>query len=230
MRTHYEVLDNPVWYALQTTHRPFAEGTASVQRYPKGTLQFLGCASPATADLNEIIPWTAPGEKLIIIGELPSLPANWTLLRELECTQMICEKAVPPSAEKKSIPVALTNDDRTDMMELITLVQPGFFFKNTPDLGRYYGIREGEKLVAVAGERTRISGWTEVSAVCTHPEHTGKGYAQQLVTHIVNSNIENGTKLYLHLLTTNERARKVYELLGFIETRAISFWEIVRNY
>jgi len=230
MHIHSELLDNPVWYALQTTHKPFAEGTAAVQRYPQGVLQFAGCADPATADLNEIIPWTVPGEKLIIIGVLPSLPANWTLLRELPCTQMTCENAVPTSAEKENNILVLTNADRLDMVELTNLVQPGFFYERTPDLGRYYGIRDGGKLVAVAGERTKISGWTEVSAVCTHPEYTGKGYAQRLVTHIINTNIENGIKLYLHLLTSNERARKIYDLLGFTETRTISFWEIIRNY
>ena len=227
MFKHYEMLDNPVWQALQTTHRPFAQGTSHVQRYPVGTLQFLGCADPVTADINEILPWTSVGEKLIMIGELPVLPDNWALLRQLDCIQMICED-VAPVAVKEDI-IALTENDIPDMLALINQVQPGFFFKDTPLLGQYYGIRQEGALVAVAGERTKVTGMVEVSAVCTHPSFTGRGYAQQLVTHIVNSNVAAGNALYLHFLTSNERARKVYELLGFKDRRPIVFWEIIRN-
>lgn len=90
-------------------------------------------------------------------------------------------------------------------------------------------LRQEGQLVAIAGERTKITGLVEVSAVCTHPEFTGRGYAQQLVAHIVNRNVANGDALYLHFLTNNDRARKVYERLGFRDRRAIVFWEIVRN-
>jgi GNAT superfamily N-acetyltransferase len=229
MHNKYEVLNNPVWNALQTTHKAFAQGTANVKRYPQGVLQFVGCATPGQCDLNEIIPWTSAGEKLIMIGELPTLPANWSLVRELDCTQMISEQSIPVAPDAGSDVIALTAADIQDMLALINLVQPGFFFENTPALGSYYGIRREGQLVAIAGERTRITGLTEVSGVCTHPSFTGRGFAQQLVTHIVNRNIARDTALYLHLLTSNDRARKVYELLGFRETRPIPFWEICRN-
>jgi GNAT superfamily N-acetyltransferase len=228
MNKHYEMLDNPVWYALQTTHKTFAKGTRHVQRYPVDTLQFVGCENPAGADLNELLPWTSAGERLIMIGELPVLPDNWALLRELDCIQMICEQAVSAPIKTDNV-LPLHEKDIPDMLDLINLVQPGFFYKDTPLLGQYYGIRQEGQLVAVAGERTKITGLVEVSAVCTHPSFTGKGYAQQLVTQIVNINVAKGNALYLHFLTSNERARKVYELLGFRDRRSIIFWEIVRN-
>ncbi len=224
MHNNYETLDNPVWYALQTTHKAFAQGTPAVQRYVAGTLQFVGCADPLHADLNEILPWTSAGEKMIIIGELPPLPDNWTLLRQLDCIQMICEQSV-----SLPTPDVVPLDDVEEMLALVNLVQPGFFYKNTPLLGNYFGIRQEGKLVAIAGERTKITGLVEVSAVCTHPEFTGRGYAQQLVAHIVNRNVANGDALYLHFLTSNDRARKVYERLGFSDRRAIVFWEVVRE-
>ncbi|TWW00110.1 GNAT family N-acetyltransferase [Chitinophaga pinensis] len=227
MLKHYEMLDNPVWQALQTVHRSFAQGTPQVQRYPAGVLQFMGCADPATADINELLPWTSVGEKLIIIGELPVLPDNWQLVRQLDCIQMTCEAALPV-AEKEEV-IALNENDIPDMLALTGLVQPGFFFEGTPLLGQYYGIRQEGQLVAVAGERTKVTGMIEVSAVCTHPSFTGRGYAQQLVTHIMATNISAGNALYLHFVNSNERARKVYELLGFKYRRPIVFWEIIRN-
>jgi GNAT superfamily N-acetyltransferase len=221
---NYAALDNPVWHALQTTHKAFAQGTDRVQRYPVDVLQFVGCADPLHADLNEILPWTSVGEKMIMIGELPVLPSNWALLRQLDCIQMICDQAV--SIDSPDV-VPLENIE--EMLTLVNLVQPGFFYKNTPSLGKYYGIYQEGQLVAIAGERTKITGMVEVSAVCTHPAFTGRGFAQQLVAHIVNKNVAEGNALYLHFLTNNERARKVYERLGFGDRRGIVFWEMVRN-
>lgn len=226
MHNNYEALDNPIWHALQTTHKAFAQGTPTVQRYPPGTLQFVGCADPLNADLNEILPWTSAGEKLIVIGELPPLPDNWTLLRQLDCIQMICDQ---PTALAAPDVVPLGEAHVEEMLLLINLVQPGFFYRDTPMLGNYFGIRQDGRLVAIAGERTKITGLAEVSAVCTHPEFTGRGYAQQLVAHIVNRNVANGNALYLHFLTNNERARKVYERLGFRDRREIVFWEVARK-
>jgi len=221
---NYAALDNPVWHALQTTHKAFAQGTERTQRYPADVLQFVGCADPLHADLNEILPWTSVGEKMIMIGELPVLPSNWTLLRQLDCIQMICDQAVSTAS-----PDVVPLENVEEMLTLINLVQPGFFYRNTPLLGTYYGIYQEGQLVAIAGERTKITGMVEVSGVCTHPAFTGRGYAQQLVAHIVNKNVEKGNALYLHFLTSNERARKVYERLGFRDRRAIVFWEMVRN-
>lgn len=221
---NYAALDNPVWHALQTTHKTFAQGTDLVQRYATDILQFVGCADPLHADLNEILPWTAVEEKMIMIGELPVLPSNWALLRQLDCIQMICDQAVSVAS-----PDVVPLENVEEMLALINLVQPGFFYRNTPLLGTYYGIYQEGQLVAIAGERTKITGMVEVSAVCTHPAFTGRGYAQQLVAHIVNKNVAQGNALYLHFLTNNERARKVYERLGFRDRRAIVFWEIVRN-
>lgn len=221
---NYAALDNPVWHALQTTHNTFAQGTERVKRYPVDVLQFMGCADPAHADLNEILPWTSVGEKMLMIGELPVLPPNWALVRQLDCIQMTCDQAVSIAS-----PDVVPLENVEEMLALVNLVQPGFFYKNTPLLGAYYGIYQEGQLVAIAGERTQITRMVEVSAVCTHPEFTGRGYAQQLVAHIMNKNVEKGNALYLHFLTSNERARKVYELLGFKDRRAIVFWEIIRN-
>ncbi|MBW8683599.1 GNAT family N-acetyltransferase [Chitinophaga rhizophila] len=226
MNEVFDMLDNPVWHALQTTHQAFAQGNARIQRYPAGTLQFTGCADPLTTDLNQILPWTVKNERLILIGDLPQLPPEWSLVRQLDCIQMVCHQ--PETVPVTAAITRLTSADVPDMLSLTSLVQPGFFYKNTPLLGTYYGIRQEGQLVAMAGERICMTGLTEVSGVCTHPSYTGRGYAQQLVSKIVNENMSQGLIPYLHFVHTNERAGKIYDLLGFRERRAIVFWEIIR--
>jgi predicted GNAT family acetyltransferase len=96
-------------------------------------------------------------------------------------------------------------------------------------LGNYYGIWQDRRLVAIAGERMRLDGMVEISAVCTDPAHTGHGYAQQLIAHICNNNLDKGNILFLHVLTSNDRAIRLYEHLGFRKRREIVFWKLVNT-
>jgi predicted GNAT family acetyltransferase len=94
-------------------------------------------------------------------------------------------------------------------------VQPGFIMKRTYLLGDYFGIRIGGKLVATAGERLSMDGFIELSAVCTLPEFTGKGYAQLLIRHVCEGIFKKGSIPILHVLESNERAIKLYEMFNF---------------
>jgi len=225
----YKILDNPVWHALQTAHKGFALGTGTIKKYPADILPIFGCEDPAAAKLSKIEPWVAINEKLFIVGALPPVPANWKLEAKLDCVQMICPDGIQAKFEHKAEIVLLTEKDSQQMLELIEMVQPGYFYKSTPILGQYYGIKKDKQLVAMAGERLRITGFTEVSAVCTHPAHTGKGYAQQLVAHITTKNIEDEALPFLHVLTSNTRARKIYQLLGYSERKLVPFWRLTLN-
>jgi predicted GNAT family acetyltransferase len=95
-------------------------------------------------------------------------------------------------------------------------------------MGDYYGIRQNGELVAVTGERMRMEGLTEISAVVTHPDFTGRKYAQQLVAHVAIKNIEAGIIPFLHVAESNERAIGLYKRLGFTRRRIIDFWKIRR--
>ncbi|CAG5018239.1 hypothetical protein DYBT9275_05962 [Dyadobacter sp. CECT 9275] len=224
----YKILDNPVWNALQTVHSNFASGTETIQRYPVDVLQLIGCQNPGSADLCEAEAWISEGEKVFLVGTPAPLPPGWKIWQQLNCVQMICPKVSghPPKTGFDIVP--LTENDHDAMLGLVNLVQPGYFYRNTPLLGNYYGIRLGNELVAIAGERLKISGFTEISAVCTHPQFTGRGFAQQLVHHLVTQNLDSGSIPFLHFAAGNTRAQRVYQLLGFSERRMVPFWQLGR--
>lgn len=112
---------------------------------------------------------------------------------------------------------------------LVNLVQPGYFKSKTHLLGDYYGIFKGDALAAVTGERMKMNNFTEVSAVVTHPGHTGKGYAKQLVAYTVNKIFAEGKIPYLHVAEANTAGIRLYEKLGFRIRRKISFWNLVKE-
>ncbi|MBE9463441.1 GNAT family N-acetyltransferase [Dyadobacter subterraneus] len=223
----YKFLDNPVWHALQTVHKNFSLGTDEICRYRPGTLQILGCENPGKVDLNDLRQWIMEGEKLFMVGDLAAPAPGWTISRKLDCMQMVCESEENLIQEYTEEILPLMEDDRSEMLELINLVQPGYFHEDTPLLGSYFGIRKDNKLVAMAGERLRMTGFSEISAVVTHPSHTGKKYAQMLVSHVAKKIMNEHAVPFLHFVSTNARAGKVYELLGFEERKIITFWELI---
>jgi N-acetylglutamate synthase-like GNAT family acetyltransferase len=232
------MLDNPAWWALNSLHKDFARGTDQAKRYLKGILPFIACATdeegiPADA-LDELAPWIEPGEVFYIIGRLPVLPKGWTMEFELPCAQMVLPaapkasttintKAPSPAAETPSIET-LGPSNATEMFDLINNIQPGYYNINTRQLGNYYGICHQKKLIAMAGERIQFPGFSELSAICTDPSYTGRGYAQHLITHICHKQAASNITPFLHVALSNQRAINLYERMGFQHRREISFW------
>ena len=125
-------------------------------------------------------------------------------------------------------PIVKLTDKHIDVLyELVNFVQPGYFKKKTALLGNYYGIFKNDVLVAVTGERMQMNDFVEVSAVVTHPNHTGKGYAKQLVVYTVNEIFKQNKTPYLHVIEDNKGAIQLYEKLGFKKKKKISFWNIM---
>jgi len=124
----------------------------------------------------------------------------------------------PPAIE------LLGEANSAEMYDLISRIQPGYYNIDTRLLGNYYGIRQEGRLVAMAGERMRLTGFTELSAICTDPGYTGLGYAQLLIAHICDIHFREGINSMLHVALSNERAIRLYEHMGFRHRREISFW------
>lgn len=221
----FTALDNPAWWALTGVQQAFSTGAPHVRRYQRGILPFAGYQYGTTQSITSLDDWLAPGEVFFLIGELPDLPAHWTLLTELPCAQMINQTAV--TAPEGEVTIAhLGAAHKIDMYHLIQKVQPGYYEPGTHQLGDYYGIWQDEKLVAIAGERMRLEQLTEISAICTDPDYTGRKYAQHLIAHLCNTNLDKGIIPFLHVLETNERAIRLYEYMGFSKRRTISFWKL----
>jgi predicted GNAT family acetyltransferase len=144
---------------------------------------------------------------------------------------MVSENGGMPSAPKASYDPAfgeLEAAHSPEMMELAALTKPGPFNKRTHELGTYLGIRHDGKLVAMAGERLKVPGYTEVSAVCTHPEHTGRGYARILMTELMQRIRSRGEAPFLHVRQDNMRAVDLYQRLGFRQ-RVLVYLAVLRK-
>jgi predicted GNAT family acetyltransferase len=117
--------------------------------------------------------------------------------------------------------VPLTEDDAPEMLALATLTRPGPFARRTHQLGDFVGVKADGRLIAMAGERLRMPGMTEVSGVCTHPEHRGRGYAAGLMRHVAGKILARGEVPFLHAYASNTGAIGLYETLGYRVRREV---------
>ncbi|MFH7594680.1 GNAT family N-acetyltransferase [Streptomyces racemochromogenes] len=206
-------LDNPVWAALTGPHRAFAEYSGSgAARYLPAANPFAAVSDPADpaawADLAALV---GPGREVWLTG-LPTPPAGWETVRCIPGVQLD-GRAVRGEASAEA--VRLGPDDVAEMTALVELTEPGPFLPRTVELGTYLGIRREGRLVAMAGERMRPPGWTEISAVCTHPDHRGQGLAAVLVRAVAAGIRARGDVPFLHAAADNTNAIRLYESMGF---------------
>ena len=217
-------LDNPVWFSLSETHQNFAVDYGSVKFYHPDYCPFGGFEK-GNAIAKSIDEYSEMVDSFFIVGEKPEHSNLLKFNKEWVCLQMIVCNPINIAINDPII--KLTGEHIDALYELVNLVQPGYFKKKTALLGNYYGIFKNEELVAVTGERIQMNDFIEVSAVVTHPNHTGKGYAKQLVTHTVNEIFKQNKIPYLHVIEDNIGAIQLYEKLGFTIRRKISFWNIM---
>ena len=225
MHPDYSLPDNPFWNSLLTTHQSFAIGTDHIKKFPEDILPFMGLESDHGKLLEEIQPFFNANEEAFVKAGIKSIPGNWTIVNRISCIQMICNQlpsVLPKYSEKIE---KLGPGDFDELFRLVNLVQPGFLKERTYLLGDYYGIRKNGKLVATAGERLKMDGFIELSAVCTLPDHTGKGYAQQLMGKVCKGIFEKGQVPILHVLDSNERAIRLYEMFNFRQADGFSVGE-----
>ena len=208
------LLDNPIWNSLATTHAHLASGDGLARRYPYeiGPLSGLREPTPAAyADLATIIP--EDDVAVLFLKAEPALPASWQLLFGEPMVQMICR--IEPTDAPLAAITPLTIDDYPEMLALATLTEPGPFRTNTGSLGGFLGIRVDGRLVAMAGRRLAPTGFVEVSAVCTHSDFRGRGYARALVTAVARGIQADDSTPILTALASNTGALRVYERIGF---------------
>ncbi|WP_405622351.1 GNAT family N-acetyltransferase [Streptomyces sp. NBC_00076] len=206
------LLDNAVWAALDGPHAHLAERVGLAARYPADVYAFAGLADPldpaAWADLHTLVGAGA----VVRIKPVEQVPDGWEVVGGGVGVQLV-DTAL--RAEPAPEAVRLGPDDVPEILDLVARTRPGPFLKRTVALGTYLGIRERGRLIAMAGERLRPPGWTEISAVCTDPDHRGRGLATRLVRAVAAGIRERGDTPFLHAAADNATAIRLYESIGF---------------
>lgn len=207
-------LHRPVWNALNSGWKPLAQGNALALRIdPRyGPFAAAADASPAAQSaLAALAP--EQGELWIVEPDAQTPPPGMRLVREAMLAQMAADD-IPGDAPAADI-VTLTDEDAEEMRALALMTRPGPFLPLTHRLGRFIGIREQGRLIAMAGERMRMPGFAEVSGVCTHPDHRGRGHAKRLMRIVAKAMLERGETPFLHAYAAHEATVALYETLGF---------------
>ncbi len=218
--TPSHLLDNPIWHALTTTHADFAQGGALARRYPHDVAPFAACIEDSSAAFMELAEVVQPQGVAATFTATPlEVPSGWETLHRQVISQMVCERLIP--APELDLEV-LGEADVPDMLALVELTKPGPFKWHTIRMGRYFGLRQEGVLVAMAGERLRLEGFTEVSAVCTRPDCQGRGYGKALVQRVCQGILARREMPFLHVKTDNAGAVRAYERLGFAERTKIN--------
>jgi ribosomal protein S18 acetylase RimI-like enzyme len=215
------LLDNAVWHSLAGAHQSFAEREGMAARYDPDVSLFgaLGDETDdAWLDLEQVV--GASGVAVLFRAEIPPLPKAWTRLDGGRGHQMVLDELVAVE-----VPAArdLGAGDVGEMLALVELTRPGPFALRTVELGDYVGVFDGDRLVAMAGQRLAPPGFREVSAVCTHPDFRGRGLAAGLTALVAQRILERGERPFLHHAADNDAARRVYEAIGFRFRRQVVF-------
>jgi ribosomal protein S18 acetylase RimI-like enzyme len=209
-----DLLDNPVWHALNGPQKTVAEHRSSASRYIPAIAPFSALPDApdggAWDDLRDLI---GPAGVAVLFTPPPEVPDGWEELFRLPTLQMLGGAVRPERAAGVEI---LTDADVDDMLALVERTQPGPFTARTIELGDYIGVRDDHgALIAMAGERMHPPGHREISAVCTDDAARGRGLASALVRDLVGRICDRGETPMLHVLASNERAIRVYVELGF---------------
>ena len=209
------LLDNIVWHSLAGPQAKFSSGTATARRYARGFSAIIGFEDADKPDFDALLPYCDdPAEHFYVGSWKGRIPAGWELHADTIGHQMVWDREMPPD-DPGLAAVALEASHVPQMLELVKIRPPGPFAVRTRELGDYFGIFEGGRLVAMAGERMEAGALREVSGVCTHPNVEGRGLARRLIAKIVRRQMQRGQIPFLHVMRDNVHAREVYARMGF---------------
>jgi ribosomal protein S18 acetylase RimI-like enzyme len=206
-------LDHPIWTALTTRQQVLAEGGALARRYPPAIAPFAATADMSPESFAALGALMSGSELAVLFTPDPvTPPALFKILLAETGEQMIGTSA--EGAIGGVEPVTLGAGDVPDMMALTDLTKPGPFSARTHELGTFFGIRIDGQLVAMAGERMKPANYTEITAVCVHPSHRGRGYGQVLLAAISRQISARGEIPFLHVFSSNVSAIALYRRQG----------------
>ena len=224
-----DLLANPAWHALTGQQRTLGVCGLKAARYQRVIAPFAALADDGgLEDLNEFV---APGQGVVFMcADAVDGAPGWKSVAQVSILQMICPE--PAIADFPIVGRELGMDDVPQMLALTDLTEPGPFLPETVRMGRYLGVEEQGELIAMAGERFRLDGWTEISGVCTHPTAEGRGLAKALVAELVRGIVACGQAPFLHVRRgspSEQAAIAAYRKLGFESHQEIHAQVFVRE-
>ncbi|RKT13742.1 FR47-like protein [Paraburkholderia sp. RAU2J] len=211
------ILDNPVWSALTTKQAHLREGNRPACRYHPDIAPFAGVESETEAAFQELGALLPSPEQVALLSLAPLPHMEAVRSERIGVVRQMVATGDPGAGTDDQV-IRLTDLDAADMLELAQKTKPGPFGKRTHQMGQYIGIRDGGRLIAMAGERMRLDGYIEISAVCVDDEYRGKGLAARLMNILRREIRQRGDIPFLHVFDDNHPAITLYERLGF-ETR-----------
>lgn len=222
-------LDNPIYHALNTAQQSMSEGNVAVKYYQPSIAAFAGLEAHSEENF-ELLYQLSAEESVFVIFSKTALPLGekWELLTHIDMYQLVCERKETPNFDN-SICVDLTEMHVEEMKDLVELTKPGPFLDRTIEFGNYTGVFNGNQLVAMAGQRFNPAPYREISAVCTHPEHLGKGYGFTLLQEQIKRILTNDEIPFLHVRADNEGAIHLYQKLGFVIRTEMIAYVIKKN-
>lgn len=223
--------ENLAWNALTTVHAHLAVRGVGAVRYARDVVPFAGMEDAAHRDISGLEPLLAGDRDLVyLIGAEPHGTASLRVGEVLPCYQMFFPEdgKLAEDAESDARVVRLGGADAAEMVELTKIVGLGFMGMRQHLMGDFFGIREGRRLIAMAGERMTLPEFREVSAVCTHPDYLGRGLAGLLTRRVMREQAAAGKRTFLHVKESNARAKELYERLGFVVERRAPLWPVTR--
>jgi ribosomal protein S18 acetylase RimI-like enzyme len=222
------LLDNPVYHALCTGNKHLGYGSEQAKYFDEAVSPFAGFAEGYAQGFDELYHLLPPARSILYATpQQLENPPGWELRQAIEGLQLVFDAGTAVVPSYPLIP--LQQAHIPEMIALARLTQPGPFSTRTIDFGRYYGIFANEQLVAMTGQRLHLPPFAEVSAVCTHPDHLGKGYAAALVQQVVGLILQDGETPFLHVRADNRRAIDLYERLGFSVRGPMNFYVLKRK-
>lgn len=207
-------LDRPIWAALTSRQVGFDPTGVRARRFPADVSPLAAAQDASPAALAALIGVIAPGDEVSLVEVAPPTPPPDIEVSHSQLVQMVMTDGFKAGGRDQPM-IPLGDGDVTEMLALATLTRPGPFRARTHTLGRFVGIRERGVLVAMAGERMHVDGFHEISAVCTHPDHRGRGYGAALMRAVGERILAEGATPFLHSYAANTGAIALYTHLGF---------------
>jgi predicted GNAT family acetyltransferase len=221
-------LDNVIWNALATVQSGWGRGSALARRFRPEFARFAGMPALSDAGFGALAADMAPDEVVALFEESDFVPGP--LFDVVECKSLMQMAGPAVGAVRDAARFRpLAARDVPQMTALVQLTAPGPWFERTAELGRFAGFEAEGRLVAMAGERMRVPGHTEISAVCCHPDWRGQGLAADLMRLVSQAIVERGETPFLHVLAENASAIGLYEKLGLRRRRQARLTILRRN-